>query len=164
MNGSEFLCKCKKRKTWILEGEKTEKCDNCERVYFGVYSKKKLSIIGKEIFMWKIRLIASWYVLWFEIKNLFAKKENWDKIKESVATFLGPDDVDDFVKLYKKNIDGGGFPYSIHLHEGMQIRNHMRELPECKNWNCHDFDNQWIKVVTDIAADIVADMDGGRNG
>ena len=37
--------------------------------------------------------------------------------------------------------------HPVHLREGMQIRNWMRQQPECKGWNAHDFDNNWAKLV-----------------
>jgi Zn finger protein HypA/HybF involved in hydrogenase expression len=46
---TEFVCKCKKQKSWITEGEKTLPCPKCKRKYIGVYDQKKLTIIGKEI-------------------------------------------------------------------------------------------------------------------
>jgi len=37
---------------------------------------------------------------------------------------------------------------SIHLREGMQIRNFMRSTPYCKDWTHeHDFDDNWIPLI-----------------
>jgi len=46
---SEFLCKCKKQKGWITEGEYTMPCPNCGRKYFGYYDRKNSTIGAKEI-------------------------------------------------------------------------------------------------------------------
>ena len=37
--------------------------------------------------------------------------------------------------------------HSVHLNEGMQVRNFMRRQPECATWTCHDFDDNWAKAV-----------------
>lgn len=44
MDSSEFICKCKKQKGWITEGQITEPCPECGRYYKGKYSKKELTI------------------------------------------------------------------------------------------------------------------------
>lgn len=36
MNTSEFTCICGKSKTWITEGQETEKCPDCGRKYIVV--------------------------------------------------------------------------------------------------------------------------------
>lgn len=45
----EFDCLCGKSKGWITEGEKTQPCPHCGKVYLGVYNKKTLQIEGKAI-------------------------------------------------------------------------------------------------------------------
>ena len=45
----EFLCKCGKQGRWITEGEKTEPCPHCNRIYMGIYRKNEFTIMAKEI-------------------------------------------------------------------------------------------------------------------
>jgi len=35
----------------------------------------------------------------------------------------------------------------VHLREGMQIRNWMRQQDECKNWTDIDFDDNWTILI-----------------
>ena len=44
----EFLCKCKKQKGWIEDGQITKPCPDCGRIYKGEYSEKHLTIFAKE--------------------------------------------------------------------------------------------------------------------
>lgn len=37
--------------------------------------------------------------------------------------------------------------HTVHLNEGMQIRNMLRGLEQCKGWDDHDFDNNWIELT-----------------
>jgi hypothetical protein len=47
MIGQQQLCRCKKMKVWVVEGQWTTACPICGRKYFGVYSVKKCQIVGK---------------------------------------------------------------------------------------------------------------------
>ena len=38
-------------------------------------------------------------------------------------------------------------PHPVHFREGMQIRNFLRTLDECKAWTDHDYDNRWAAVI-----------------
>jgi len=50
--------------------------------------------------------------------------------------------------VLKLNVKRKGIPvHPVHLREGMQIRNWMRSQPECKDWDSHDFDNNWQELV-----------------
>jgi len=40
-----------------------------------------------------------------------------------------------------------GVPRAIHFREGMQIRNFLRTLPECKDWTDHDLDDTWVPII-----------------
>ena len=46
------------------------------------------------------------------------------------------------VFLGKHNI-----PHPVHLREGMQIRNFLRELPECKGWTHDQFEEDYVKYI-----------------
>lgn len=46
---TKFLCKCKTQAGWIEDGQITQPCPNCGRVYKGIYSKKCLTILAKVI-------------------------------------------------------------------------------------------------------------------
>ena len=41
----------------------------------------------------------------------------------------------------------GRIPHPVHFCEGMQIRNWMRGHPAFKDYNDHDFDNNWMQLV-----------------
>jgi hypothetical protein len=49
MNTSEFTCICGKSKTWITEGQETEKCPECGRKYIVVYDEKNFKLKAEEI-------------------------------------------------------------------------------------------------------------------
>lgn len=38
-------------------------------------------------------------------------------------------------------------PHSVHFNEGMSVRNFMRSTNLCLDWNDHDYDNHWSKLV-----------------
>jgi len=48
---------------------------------------------------------------------------------------------------------GKTFPHAVHFREGMQVRNFLRGLDDCKGWTDHDFDNHWAEVVTQALQD-----------
>jgi len=48
---------------------------------------------------------------------------------------------------HKWNERGDLAPEPIHFTSGMVIRNFMRDLPECKEWDHEDLDNNWKHVV-----------------
>jgi len=41
----------------------------------------------------------------------------------------------------------GSIPHPVHLREGMQIRNWMREQAEFKDFTAHDYDNFWSYLI-----------------
>lgn len=77
-----------------------------------------------------------------------------------LAEFLGPRGVRYFQLLHQFH---GGIPlavqlnakrkgmsfHPIHLREGMQIRNFLRDLPECSDWdeNKHEMDDNYLRVL-----------------
>jgi len=76
-----------------------------------------------------------------------------DPLIKKVKKWLGLKGIkffNDNNKKYKR-IDAiwleGGIPHVVHFREGMQVRNFLRTLPECKKWNSHDFDNNWVEIV-----------------
>lgn len=38
-------------------------------------------------------------------------------------------------------------PHPVHFREGTSVRNVLRRCEHCKDWNDHDFDNNWVEVV-----------------
>jgi hypothetical protein len=82
-------------------------------------------------------------------------------IIDKVGAFLGEENIRWFahVKGLKGEIDAvlrlnmkrKFLPvHPIHLREGMQIRNFMRGLPECKHWPQDTFEHGWIEVVEEL--------------
>jgi len=43
--------------------------------------------------------------------------------------------------------DEGGIPHPVHFREGMQVRNYLRTLLECKDWTCEQLDDNWADLV-----------------
>lgn len=76
-----------------------------------------------------------------------------DELVEHVRNFLGEDGIDFFSGLLKDHgkvdpvLSNGLAFHPVHLREGMQVRNAMRESGLCDEWDCNDFDGQWTKVV-----------------
>lgn len=84
-----------------------------------------------------------------------------DKIVEDLSVFLQEDGIRWFKHLkgltgtyspvLKLNMKRKGIPaHPVHLREGMQIRNWLRNREECKDWNDHDFDNNWTLVIDKV--------------
>ena len=84
-----------------------------------------------------------------------------ENIVDSIIDFLGEENLRWFKHLkgltgtyapvLKLNVKRKFIPtHPVHFREGMQIRNHLRSLPECSEWSDHDFDNHWTSVI-DIA-------------
>lgn len=71
-----------------------------------------------------------------------------DKIRD----WLGPDNISYFRSIKKKHgrIDAvwseNGIPHAVHLREGMQIRNKLRELTNY-SWTDHEYDNRWVGII-----------------
>lgn len=40
-----------------------------------------------------------------------------------------------------------GIPHAVHFREGMQIRNFMRSSGLCKDFDDHDYDNNWVELI-----------------
>ena len=41
----------------------------------------------------------------------------------------------------------GNIPHPVHFREGMAVRNFLRGLDDCKEWDTNQFDNNWKEVV-----------------
>lgn len=82
-----------------------------------------------------------------------ADKEIPQELVDHVKTRIGPHGCKLF-KDYKEKHGTicptflrGVVPWPVHLREGMAVRNIMRDLPVCKDWTDHDFDDNWTKVI-----------------
>lgn len=77
-------------------------------------------------------------------------------IIEAVKEYLGSEGVEFFKSLKKEHgevspvIMMGKIPHSVHLNEGMHIRNFLRTLSECSDWDCHKLDNTWASIIEEI--------------
>lgn len=78
-----------------------------------------------------------------------------DTIIQKTKEWLGEEGISHF-QQYKEKYDTVSpvfydekalIPHPVHFREGMQIRNFLRQLPECKEWTAHDFDNRWIEII-----------------
>jgi hypothetical protein len=83
---------------------------------------------------------------------------NHDEIAKKVGEFLGEEGLRWFGHIkglkgtcaatLKLNYERKRIPaHPIHLREGMQIRNFLRTLPECKEWDQNQLDDNWSVVV-----------------
>ena len=41
----------------------------------------------------------------------------------------------------------GNLIHPVHFREGMQVRNFLHELEECKEWDSNKLDNEWVSIV-----------------
>jgi hypothetical protein len=84
-------------------------------------------------------------------------------VVEAVGKFIGPENIRWFrhvkglkgevscvLRLNYKRKHMPGHP--IHLREGMQIRNFMRSLPECKGWTQDQLEKGWVEVIEKLIA------------
>lgn len=62
---------------------------------------------------------------------------------EKVRKWLSNDGCKFFVEVLLRS----GNLISVHFREGMQVRNFLRKQEECKGWDDHDFDNNWINII-----------------
>lgn len=80
-------------------------------------------------------------------------KEGMTKLRE----WLGQDGLECF-RDYKKKYGTVSpvftdvstelnIPHSVHFREGMFVRNFLRSLPECKDWDSHKLDDSWVKII-----------------
>lgn len=46
-----------------------------------------------------------------------------------------------------------GIPHPVHFREGMQVRNFLRSLPECKKWTSEELDNNWVAIVEEAISE-----------
>ena len=90
-----------------------------------------------------------------EIKEYIEKHKHkvTPQVVEAVRGFIKEDGVNYFKTLYEEHgtvspvLNAGGIPHSVHLNEGMQIRNFLRGTKYCKDWNDHDYDNLWAVII-----------------
>jgi hypothetical protein len=75
-----------------------------------------------------------------------------------LRTWLGPIGLEFFQEMLEKHktvspvfpVSAGGnriYPHAVHSHEGMQVRNYLRSLPETSFWSVYDYDNCWADLV-----------------
>ena len=76
-----------------------------------------------------------------------------DAVVAALKAWLGDVGIQHFRDIRDKHgrIDAvwmdGKLPHPVHFREGMQVRNCMRGLDDCSDWNDHDFDNNWVHAV-----------------
>jgi len=87
-----------------------------------------------------------------EFDNMILSKESM----EELAIWLGSDGIQFFKKTKEEHgrIDAvfseGGIPHPVHLREGMQVRNFLRGLDECQEWDAHKLDDNWVDIIETI--------------
>lgn len=81
------------------------------------------------------------------------KKTATPETVANVKKWLGEKGIDFFRGIKKKHgrIDAvwmeDGIPHPVHFREGMQVRNQLRTIEECNDWNAHDLDDSWVGVI-----------------
>ncbi|MCK5017791.1 MAG: hypothetical protein KAS32_12075 [Candidatus Peribacteraceae bacterium] len=79
----------------------------------------------------------------------------YDGLREEGRKFFS-----EWIKEYGKEWDAAcgsveiaedySIPHPIHLREGMQIRNFMRESGYCDDYDSHAFDNKWGSLIEEV--------------
>lgn len=75
------------------------------------------------------------------------------EVIENLKKWLGKDGKEFFTEVKKEHgtlnavLMENGIPHPVHLREGMQVRNFLRTQEFCNDWNSHDFDDNWIRLV-----------------
>ena len=83
-------------------------------------------------------------------------KDIKEELIEKTVKWLGKDGIDFFKQCKKKHgkVDAcfldGGIPHPVHWREGMQVRNFLRGLDECKDWGAHKLDDSWVDIIEKI--------------
>ena len=67
-----------------------------------------------------------------------------EEIVKATRNFLGKDGK----KFFTVCLIREGSLIPVHFGPGMQVRNFLRGLEDCEGWTDHDFDNNWIEIVT----------------
>lgn len=81
------------------------------------------------------------------------KKPIPKKLVAKTKKFLATEGINFFKGIKQKHgqIDAvwneGGIPHAVHFREGMQIRNFMRGTDLCKDWDDHDYDDNWVELI-----------------
>ena len=76
-----------------------------------------------------------------------------DGLVEKTKAWMGEDGLAFFRKTVKDHGEvaavymEGGIPHPVHLREGMQVRNFMRESGLCPDWGAHELDDSWVSLV-----------------
>lgn len=66
-----------------------------------------------------------------------------NSIAKKTKKWLGKDGC----AFFAKELLSEGDWIHIHFREGMQVRNFLRSLTECKDWTDHNFDDNWREIV-----------------
>lgn len=66
-----------------------------------------------------------------------------ETIVKRTNKWLGNEGRKHFIKVLLREND----LISEHFTSGMQIRNFLRSLDECKDWDAHEFDNNWMYII-----------------
>lgn len=90
--------------------------------------------------------------IWLRDNGIKFFREIKERCGEVNAIWYEEDEVDKnesplsrAVRLAKGNVRS--VPHVVHFREGMQVRNFMRNSELCKNWNDHDFDDNWVSLI-----------------
>lgn len=83
-------------------------------------------------------------------------KEGMDKLRK----WLGPDGLECFrgykekygtvSPVFSEILEGFDIPHPVHFREGMFVRNFLRSLPECKDWDAIKLDDSWIAIIEEV--------------
>ncbi len=107
----------------------------------------------KEIEINKRMVILESDTLFPDKEEINIDEETRKVIVEALKIWLGEAGERFFTWCYKKYetvspvYDEGGIPHPVHFREGMQVRNYLRQLPECKEWTSGQLDDNWADLV-----------------
>jgi len=81
------------------------------------------------------------------------KKQLSNEFISETKNWLGDNGIKHFTEIKDKHGEiaavwnSNGISYIVHFHEGMRVRNFMRNSGFCVDWNDHDFDNNWVNLI-----------------
>lgn len=81
-------------------------------------------------------------------------KEIVDVLVDKTIKWLGEDGLKFFSGLLREYgqlsvvLIESKIPHPVHFHEGMGVRNFMRNSGLCKDWTDIDLDDNWCRLIT----------------
>jgi hypothetical protein len=102
-----------------------------------------------------------WHMFWSPTFALSVLRQAFDPEPEPLPVrlkeWLGPDGqslFQDLIQRFGQDFGtavwvpkGESIPYVVHFREGVDVRNWLRDQPECRDWSADRLDQMWAKLV-----------------